>query len=125
MVEAGISDAIVTQCSSDPVQYIYDCNQDTDMADEYHFLLHVIVFGKVEEPNIDKFRLEILRSLGDKVHVQCNCSNFPLVPTNKLCDQKQRCNRCHRFESFVCCNSNCSLRLCNTYYDTYPTHQIL
>ena len=67
-------------CVSDPVQYIYDCNRDTDMADECHFLQHVLVFVKVEEPNIDKFRLEILCSLGGKVHVQCNCSNFPLVP---------------------------------------------
>lgn len=53
------SDAIVIQCSIDPVQHLYEYSRNENIADEYHFLQHCLVYVKVEEPNIDKFRLKI------------------------------------------------------------------
>ena len=77
------SDSIVIQCWIDPVEHLYEYSHNENIADEYHFLQHCLVYVKIEEPNINKFRLEILRSLGGNCHVQCTCNNFPLIPTNK------------------------------------------
>ena len=64
--------------------------------------------------------------MGGKTHVKCQCCHFPLIPSNKIGCDKNKCNlskyiqddnaeiqivqTCNRKESFVCSNVNCNMR---------------
>jgi hypothetical protein len=49
---------------------------------------------------------------GGKTHVICQCIKMPFIPTNTQHEVKQKCIKCNRRESFVCCSSSCPACLC-------------
>ena len=118
------SESITSQCVFDPLKMILDMSKEEDAADSYRLQHHCMVYVKVEAFNVDKFRLDILRTMGGKTHVQCTCNNFPLLvqPHQKDKAIRKKCVKCNRFEYVACCNNECRLRLCKTCFDKYPTH---
>ena len=118
------SQSITSQCDFDPLQMVLDWSREEDADDSYRFQYHSMVYVKVEAFNVDKFRLDILRTMGGKTHVQCTCNNFPLLiqPHQKDKEIRKKCVKCNRFEYVACCNEECRLRLCKTCFDEYPTH---
>ena len=68
-----------------------------------------MVYVKEQSPDVDKWRLAILGSFGGKVNVQCMVHQFPLIPAKGKEEKKKGCSKCHRKESFICCNINCPL----------------
>jgi hypothetical protein len=43
---------------------------------------------------------------------------MPFIPTNTQREMKQKCIKCHRRESYVCCSISCSAWLCKKCYDS-------
>ena len=118
------SESITSQCDFDPLQMVLDWSREEDAADSYRFQYHCMVYVKVEALNVDKWRLDILRTMGGKTHVQCTCNNFPLLiqPHQKDKEIRKKCVKCQRPEYVACCNEECRLRLCKNCFDEYPTH---
>jgi hypothetical protein len=59
-----------------------------------------------------------------KTHVICQCNNIPFIPTNTWREVKQKCIKCNRLESFVCCSSSCSACKCKKCYDACPINDV-
>ena len=99
------------------------------------FCQYVSIFVKIDNGEIDKWRLKFFESMGGKTHVKCQCCDFPLIPSNKVKVDKDKCNvkksiqgndneiqtlpMCTKKESFVCSNVNCQMRVCNKCYKTF------
>jgi hypothetical protein len=62
--------------------------------------------------------------MGGKTHVICQCNNMPFIPTNTWHEVKQKCIKCNKLESFVCCSSSCSACLCKKCYDACPIDDV-
>ena len=117
------SDKVVTQCNHNVVESLINDAQYNE-SDPPYFYQHVLVYIKTTTPDVDQWRLQMFKSLGGKIFVQCQCNQFPLIPTNIRPEKKEKCFKlgCRRKEYYVCTNLDCPVRLCKTHYNTYPTN---
>ena len=125
-------DHITSQCNLEGNIF-----ESIQLPSEDHFLLQYIsLYVMINERNDDYWRLKFFECLGGISHVQCQCCNFPLIPTNSTTRQKSKCNFkffkqsngvlqtngtiCDKFESFVCSNTSCRLRICKRCFNSFP-----
>lgn len=127
-------DQITTKCTNK--ENIYN---DVKDRDNYYFHQCVGVYVKLDNTVNEEWKSKFFKSMGGKDHVRCQCCNFPLIPTNKYKDAKQKCNlrrylnngiveevieSCNKKEKYVCSNVNCELRICNECYKNFPEDEI-
>ena len=78
--------------------------------------------------------------MGGNSHVRCQCCSFPLIPTCRHKEDKDKCNikrymdnngalqtnevDCQRPESLVCCNAYCNVKICKTCYKRFSRDDI-
>ena len=103
---------MATQC----VGTIANMMMDARGPDDDRLLVkHVMVYVCEQNPNVDKWKLEIFSSLGGKRHLFCKCSQFPLIPSKRPREKKTKCVMCaKRLETYVCCNDTCHIALCRS-----------
>ncbi len=90
------------------------------LARDTHFFNCTYVYVKQNNSFTSNWQQKLFRCMGGKTHIICQCNNMPFIPTNTWHEVKQKCIKYNRLESFVCCTSSCSARLCKKYYDAYP-----
>ncbi len=93
------------------------------LARETHFSNCTHVYVK-RNSFINNWQQIFFRCMGGKTHVICQCNNMPFIPTNTQREVKQKCIKCNRLESFVCCSSSYSARLCKKCYDACPINDV-
>ena len=94
---------------------------DLEETDVYH-TAYICVWVLQQPVDVDEWRTRFFKCMGGKVHVVCQCSHMPLIPTNRLRERKRKCMQCKsRQESFVCSNVGCRTRLCKRCYSVHPT----
>ena len=86
-------------------------------SDPYFFNC-TYVYVKCDSTFADHWQQRFFRCMGGKTHVICQCNKMPFIPTNTWREMKQKCIKCHRRESYVCCSISCSARLCKKCYDS-------
>ena len=94
------------------------------LARDTRFSNCTYVYVKQDNSFIDNCQQRFFRCMGGKTHVICRCNNMPFIPTNTWREVKQKCTNCNRLESFVCCSSLCSARLCNKCYNACPIDDV-
>ena len=128
------TDCTSTQCS-DIFQELERCRQRF-LRKEYLFLQFVAVYAQPDDKNVERYKLDLLQTMGGKGHVRCKCNNFPFIPTPAGKGQKKKCNISHYFredssnlqhttctgcqEAYVCTNPSCRAKICRKCYNTFP-----
>jgi hypothetical protein len=99
-------------------------NLPQHLACETHFSNCTYVYVKCDNSFIDNWQQRLFRYMGSKTHVICRCNNMPFIPTNTWHEVNQKCIKCNRIESFVCCSSSCSACLCKKCYGACPIDDV-
>ena len=125
------NESIVTQCihNEDILPSLFTNN-------ECFFLQYISVYVRVENDCNNHWRSKFFESMSGKIHVKCQCCNFPLIPSNIQRSKKRKCNlkhyissdgtfhiivsKCKRLESYVCSNIQCITRICKKCYNLFP-----
>jgi hypothetical protein len=94
------------------------------LARDTHFFNCTYVYVKRDNSFTNNWQQRFFRCMGGKTHVICQCNNMPFIPTNTWCEVKQKCIKCNKLESFVCCNSSCFAHLCKKCYNTCPIDDV-
>ena len=106
-------------------------------SEDCFFYQYLNVYVKIGDDDNDNWRMKFLESMGGKSHVLCQCSNFPLIPSNFHKSKKSKCNfkhfvtsdgtlhnkeiNCSKLESYICTNVQCNLKICNSCYRKFST----
>lgn len=118
------------QDRNDKIVAQYQGGSDLGSISDGESLYFVSLYVR-EEPveDYDKYKVEMLKSLGGQGHVVCQCCNFPLIASPTQRRRKKNCNAwsgdgeyqaCSRKESFVCSNPNCNVRCCRKCFKSKP-----
>ena len=132
MVETGKENFSCTQYNRD----IDILTSLVHSSQNHYFCQYISIYTRIDNEEIDKWRIKFFETMGGKSHITCQCYQFPLIPSSKIKFEKSQCNlkryiqdnnseiqttlACTRKESFVCSNVNCNLRVCNKCYKSFP-----
>ncbi len=122
------------QYKNDDVVSQYRNGSDLRFMQEDDASYYVSLYVRVDPvEDYDKYKVELLKSLGGQGHVICECCQFPIIASPTPRKQKRKCNAwsgdgeyqpCSRKESFVCSNIECNVRCCRMCFKSRPKDQI-
>lgn len=69
------SNKFVTRCKHNRLSEIF-FDMEHDESNSSHFVQHILIYVKEENTDVDQWKLKILKSMGGKTHVQCECNDF-------------------------------------------------
>jgi hypothetical protein len=81
-----------------------------------HSFYYVVVHVRLEELDVDSFKMDMHSSLGGQCSVFCDCngSEKPLILSGMMEQEKRDCmvSSCRRRENYMCPVANCQTRMC-------------
>ena len=71
----------------------------------------VIVYVKIDSPQMDQYKLDFFSSIGGQTHVRCSCTGFPLIISGAYRKDKRKCmqSTCVWEERLICSNNACTV----------------
>jgi len=122
-------DAIVTRVQMPFSSYNLFESLEVEGEDDDFMRTHVFLYVNCADVDKEEYRLRFHESMGGQIVVRCSCNGKPLIPSGLSREKKQesnaRCNCphnqsiCKRFESYVCSDEKCGLRVCKTCFDKH------
>ena len=76
---------------------------------------YIVVYVNAKQSELEKYRLDMYRSVGTQGDVFCNCTNDnPLIVCGKSPDEKRCCmmDKCNKVETYTCGRLGCTTRIC-------------
>ena len=104
----------------------------TDDMDTYpdlpsHATYYVVVYVRLEELEVENYKLDLHRSVGGQCSVFCNCngSENPLIISGMMDQERRNCisQSCKKRENYMCPIKNCKTRLCFKCLETRSVSQ--
>jgi len=96
-------------------------NTPTDDNDTYPHLpsratYYVVVYVRLEEVEVENYKLDLHRSVGGQCTVFCNCNGRqnPLIVSGMMDQERRKCmsQSCKKCENYMCPVKDCKTRLC-------------
>jgi hypothetical protein len=86
----------------------------------------VIVYVKIDSPQMDQYKLDFFSSIGGQTHVRCSCTGFPLIISGTYRKDKRKCmqSTCVWEERLICSNNACTSRICRKCFEGFPISSI-
>ena len=86
----------------------------------------VVVYVKIDRPQMDQYKLDFFSSIGGQTHVRCSCTGFPLIILGTYRKDKRKCRQltCVWEERLVCSNNACTSCVYRKCFEGFPISSV-
>ncbi len=85
----------------------------------------MVVYVKIDSPQMDQYKLDFFSSIGGQTHVWCSCTGFPLIKLGTYWKDKRKCMQLTCVgRGLICSNNACTSCICRKCFEGFPISSV-